>query len=103
MGEVADMMIDGTLDYITGEYIGKGLGFPRTRERMSKMKSNEGYQIIEYMKEMGIKPHLHGHVLKLYGCKYPRKSPLMKACNEALKTFDKFKEFVQKYKIDNSL
>jgi hypothetical protein len=32
MGEIADMMIDGTLDCITGEYLGNGHGYPRTRE-----------------------------------------------------------------------
>lgn len=30
MGDIADMMIDGTLDYQTGEYIGNGGGYPRT-------------------------------------------------------------------------
>lgn len=32
MGEIADMMLDGTLDYITGEYIGEPCGYPRSRE-----------------------------------------------------------------------
>jgi hypothetical protein len=31
MGEIADMMLDGTLDEQTGEYIGHGPGYPRTR------------------------------------------------------------------------
>lgn len=31
MGEIADMMLDGTLDEQTGEYIGRGPGYPRTR------------------------------------------------------------------------
>lgn len=30
MGETADAMIDGQFDYITGEYIGPGVGYPRT-------------------------------------------------------------------------
>ena len=30
MGEIADMMLDGTLDYITGEYIGEPCGYPRS-------------------------------------------------------------------------
>lgn len=30
MGEIADGMIDGTFDYITGEYLGEGGGFPRS-------------------------------------------------------------------------
>lgn len=33
MGEIADMMIDGTLDMYTGEYLGRGPGYPRTADR----------------------------------------------------------------------
>ena len=33
MGDIADMMLDGTLDCVTGEYLGEGDGYPRTRER----------------------------------------------------------------------
>lgn len=30
MGEIADMMINGDMDFYTGEYIGRGNGIPRT-------------------------------------------------------------------------
>jgi len=30
MGEIAEMLLDGTLDYLTGEYIGKPCGYPRS-------------------------------------------------------------------------
>jgi hypothetical protein len=33
MGEIAEMMLDGTLDCVTGEYIGPGPGYPRTGEQ----------------------------------------------------------------------
>ncbi len=32
MGEIAEMMLDGTLDSITGEYLGDPCGYPRSRE-----------------------------------------------------------------------
>ena len=32
MGEIAEMMLDGTLDSETGEYLGPGPGYPRTME-----------------------------------------------------------------------
>ena len=32
MGDIADMMLDGTLDYITGEYMGGDYGYPRTND-----------------------------------------------------------------------
>lgn len=30
MGEIADSLIDGEFDYITGEYLGPGVGYPRS-------------------------------------------------------------------------
>lgn len=30
MGEIADSLIDGEYDFFTGEYIGRGVGYPRT-------------------------------------------------------------------------
>lgn len=30
MGDIADSLINGEFDYITGEYIGSGVGYPRT-------------------------------------------------------------------------
>lgn len=32
MGEISEMMLDGTLDSITGEYLGEACGYPRSRE-----------------------------------------------------------------------
>ncbi len=34
MGEIAEMMLDGTLDCETGEYLGEGEGFPRCARDM---------------------------------------------------------------------
>lgn len=36
MGEIADMMIDGTLDCETGEYLGDGPGYPRTADSFAR-------------------------------------------------------------------
>jgi hypothetical protein len=36
MGEIADMMIDGTLDIETGEYLGEGPGYPRTARSFAR-------------------------------------------------------------------
>lgn len=33
MGEVADSMINGEFDCLTGEYIGEATGYPRTRNK----------------------------------------------------------------------
>jgi len=33
MGEIADGLINGDFDSITGEYLGEGFGFPRTKHK----------------------------------------------------------------------
>ena len=33
MGDIADMMINGDMDFYTGEYLGKGAGYPRTADK----------------------------------------------------------------------
>jgi hypothetical protein len=47
MGEIAEMMLDGTLDCMTGEYLGEPTGFPRTLDRSSghytARKKDTGY------------------------------------------------------------
>ena len=32
MGEIADSLINGEFDFITGEYIGEAVGYPRTHQ-----------------------------------------------------------------------
>lgn len=33
MGDIADGLIDGDFDFLSGEYLGQGSGFPRTRNK----------------------------------------------------------------------
>lgn len=47
MGDMADALIDGEFDYETGEYIGKGVGYPRTKNKMRRktnVKAGSNYQ-----------------------------------------------------------
>lgn len=46
MGEIADSLISGEFDYITGEYLGEAVGYPRThvygrREYIRLLKRNQ--------------------------------------------------------------
>lgn len=43
MGEIAEMMLDGTLDCETGEYLGEGDGYPRTARQMREPAFPKGY------------------------------------------------------------
>jgi len=46
MGEHAEALINGDDDYITGEYLGEGSGFPRTNTRLDKeWKKTELFQL----------------------------------------------------------
>jgi len=98
MGEMADSLIDGEFDYITGEYIGPGCGFPRTRIVSRKSEDVSWKRVTGYMSTHGIKPHLHPKVIKEFGVPYTGKHPLRNACFMVLNDFDRFKEFVKRYK-----
>ena len=52
MGDVADMILDGILDEQTGEYLGPGVGYPRTR--------NSNYEYSERQQKLGILSYLRG-------------------------------------------
>lgn len=62
MGEIADMILDGTLDEQTGEYIGEPCGYPRTLQGKSSSKSTgkrfkEYKSLIKEYKAKGLKPN----------------------------------------------
>ncbi len=48
MGEIAEGLIDGTFDSVTGEYLGEGPGYPRTRERTKRGSKPINYESIAY-------------------------------------------------------
>lgn len=41
MGEIADGLINGDFDFYTGEYIGNGGGFPRTKDKSLDWERSE--------------------------------------------------------------
>lgn len=55
MGDIADMMINGDMDFYTGEYIGRGAGFPRTLdsslpwEQRKKKANNPRKGVLNYI------------------------------------------------------
>lgn len=50
MGEIADGMINGDFDSLTGEYLGEGAGFPRTRQQDNGVHYKEPRQPDKYAK-----------------------------------------------------
>ncbi len=71
MGEHAEDLINGDVDYITGEWIGNG----------SDQKTDDlsWRKVTGYMNTVGIKSHLHPNLLKHYGVVYSGKHPLRNA------------------------
>lgn len=59
MGEIADSLINGEFDYITGEYLGEEVGYPRTR----------AYGRREYMPPVEKKPTSKANVCISNMCK----------------------------------
>lgn len=52
MGDIAEMMLDGTLDSESGEYIGTGKGFPRSftcHTQYTKYKKNHKRGVVIYL------------------------------------------------------
>lgn len=104
MGEIAEMMLDGTLDQYTGEYIGEPVGYPRSKHGNIQPKKSEDLswrKVVNYITSCNIKPHKHPEVLKSYGCRYTGRHPLRNACFEVLRDFEKFKLFVRNYALDH--
>ncbi|MEF9922996.1 MAG: hypothetical protein RR854_00280 [Muribaculaceae bacterium] len=54
MGEIADSIINGDLDYITGEYIGEGYGYPRTYHK-NKSKVRKPKKLVKKLERVQIK------------------------------------------------
>lgn len=48
MGEIADGLINGDFDMYTGEYLGRGQGFPRTKQDLRKEKEKRKQHWKEY-------------------------------------------------------
>lgn len=50
MGDIADGILNGDFDEITGEYLGEGDGFPRTMEKGHYNSMNTDWNKKEYSK-----------------------------------------------------
>lgn len=60
MGDIAEGMLDGTFDSVTGEYIGEPCGYPRTNEpgyynSMDKKNPMKGHKVKDTKAEKNIR------------------------------------------------
>lgn len=95
MGEITDLILDGVLDYETGEYIGSACGYPRT---IKKLKNGKRKDIPKYL-------------MNKYGYDYDDWSRMKPCTKEIIKflysngyvTVLQRQEVIDKFSIDNKL
>lgn len=69
MGDIADMMLDGTLDSMTGEYLGDACGYPRSTvdgtywEDSDKLKKRSRQCIRDLCRNIGIEDRVGQQML----------------------------------------
>jgi len=70
MGEIADGLINGDFDFYTGEYLGRGLGFPRTHDRplpwKNRSKKNPTNGVMIFLSRKGLTQNQQEAILRKY-------------------------------------
>lgn len=101
MGEIADMILDGILDEQTGEYIGKGVGYPRTM--YSNSKPNPVFGVQNFLNKRGITDEIEYHNVVRAFSELPPEDKKMNykeltaLCKNIQNDFSKFINFTRKY------
>ena len=90
MGEIAEDIIDGVFDSVTGEYIGEGVGYPRTltKESFSLKEQIKGVKI--YLFKNGIKDRNEQNEIILRFGVGEKTTTLDNTCLAIQKDFGKF-------------
>lgn len=72
MGEIAEMMLEEILDEQTGEYLGKAVGYPRTKQMQKKSGCYGG--IRHWLSIRGKDKHKTNKIIMRYGKEVLHKS-----------------------------
>lgn len=97
MGEIADAMINGELDSITGEYIGRPVGYPRTLENKN-LNPTIGINI--FLKKHGINKNDNSKIVTLYTetiLNVGKNRNYTYRCMKIQENFNAFKQWFIKY------
>lgn len=101
MGEIADSMIDGEFDFMTGEYIGEGVGYPRTfsgNGRTVTPTSRARLGVVNYLTQNGYEPRNQMPIIKGYFKEDVSQRKKDDLCVEIQKDFKLFKKYIQNIK-----
>lgn len=99
MGEMADAMIDGEMDFFTGEYIGRGVGYPRTLDRSlpwERKAPNAKFGVTNWLNQQGITDK--NDQMKVIRKFFPENTENIskeQLCLRISQTFNEFKNFVK--------
>ena len=103
MGEIADMMIDGTLDCQTGEYLGPGGGFPRTRKDIGqnwffqRTPSKEVNGVLNYLSKKTESRLIAEAIIEAYiEDEFGTHLELREACEQIQKEFGAFVDYIKR-------
>lgn len=101
MSEIADSLISGEFDYITGEYLGEAVGYPRTvygkhHARQKKPISKEYVAIANMCKDRGFDNRERGGLIErfLRGKGY---SPMPKMAQQCEIIYAQYKREFRKF------
>ena len=94
MGEIADSLLDGEYDYQTGEYIGEGVGFPRTLNNKGKKEYSPYYcDVINMCKQVtGVEKRTGFTYIQEYGL-LKTQTDITVICNAIYASKESKKEF----------
>lgn len=99
MGEIADSLINGECDYITGEYIGPPVGYPRSfyaDTKPNRKGKDSVWGVIKYLLIGGISDPVEQYALIDNYC--PQYKDIKQQCNYIQKDFTSFTKFVKNAK-----
>lgn len=101
MGEIADSLINGEFDYITGEYIGEPCGYPRSMYENAKPNrkgKDSVWGVIKYLLINGISANEHKSLIDEYTGNY--NSDIKRQCDFIQTNFKSFTKFIKTKKHD---
>lgn len=102
MGDMADMLLDGTCDEQTGEYIGQPVGYPRTMQKdcynTMQRKDNPTKGVLNFLRNKGhVKKKEQTEIIRKFLTSIDVESSNLskvKMCETISKDFGKFIKFL---------
>lgn len=98
MGDMADSLINGDFDFYTGEYIGRGYGFPRWRG-MGNKKRNAKSGVTKWLTVQGVTDkQAQTDLLRKYLSMTTNNDTKEYMCIQISQDFDKFRKWFKENK-----